>query len=402
MFISIIAVLFVQSVLCQNYILTPKVHSFSTKSIAKEHSLTLFSEFNNGEFLSFYTTSHDNLMKYKNTLSKFYDIEEDVTISLSSCPFSNMNPDEIDKEFDHSFVTTFAPDTLPWHLNRVTSRNVSTEPTFNYSTSGSCHTNANLDIHTYIIDTGIDIAHPQFEGRAVWDQNTVDSENTDCNGHGTHVAGLVGSLNYGVCVDAQLHAIKVLNCEGSGSLSGVIKGIEWAFKAHISRVESTKSSKRVKGIINMSLGGGFSRAVNKAVEYTLKNDDHFYIVVAAGNEDSNACSTSPASAKGVLTVMASDNEDERAWFSNWGSCADIYTPGVGILSTIPNGKTAIYSGTSMSSPVTVGVLNHYLDQYPDMNMKEIKAKMLEDASQDTIKGNPKNTPNLLVYLNRKD
>jgi cerevisin len=386
--------LFVQVVLCQNYILTPKDHTLTTKSIAKEHSLTLLSEFNNGEFLSFYMTSHDNLMKYKNTLSKFYDIEEDVTITLSSCPFSNMDPKDI---IDHSSFTSF---TLPWHLNRVISRNVSNEQTFNYTQAGSCHTNADLDIHTYIIDTGIDITHPQFDGRAVWDKNTVDSDDIDCNGHGTHVAGLVGSLNYGVCVDAQLHAIKVLDCEGSGSLSGVIKGIEWAFKSHLSRVESKKSSKIVKGIINMSLGGGFSRAINKAVEYTLKNNEHFYIVVAAGNEDSNACSTSPASANGVLTVMASDTDDERAWFSNWGSCADIYAPGVGILSTIPNGKTAIYSGTSMASPVMVGVLNHYLDMYPDMNMKAITQQILTDASEDKILNNKKNTNNVLAYFNR--
>lgn len=346
------------------------------QSISNEHHLKMFIDF--GE-LQMYTTSKENLMMYKTTLTQFYHIEEDLPIYLN-----NQN--------------VFMTKAIPWHLNRVTSQKLTTNDTFTYNKPGSCHVNSDVQIDTYIVDTGIDIKHVQFDGRAVWGTNMVDSQDVDCNNHGTHVAGLVGSRDYGVCVDSRLYAVKVLDCDGSGSLSGVIRGIEWVFKQHT--LMTRMNSKRVKSVINMSLGGGFSRAINTAVEYTLNNDENFYVVVAAGNEDADACKTSPASAKGVLTVMASANDDSRAWFSNWGKCADIYAPGVDITSTIPNGKTAVYSGTSMASPVMVGVLNHYLNMYPDMNMNDIKNKILEDSTKNIILNNKRKTKNMLVYLNK--
>jgi cerevisin len=255
-----------------------------------------------------------------------------------------------------------------------------------------------LRIDTYIVDTGIDVEHSQFGGRAVWGNNFVDSTDTDCNNHGTHVAGLIGSKEYGVCKDANLYAVKVLDCNGSGSLSGVIKGIEWVYKTHVTRTKTL--SKKIKSIINMSLGGGFSRALNKAIEYGVKNNDDFYVVVAAGNEDEDACNGSPSSVKSIFTVMASDKDDNRAWFSNWGSCADIYSPGVNVLSTIPNGKTAVYSGTSMASPILAGVLNHYVDMYSDLNMLEIKEKVLSMSTKNAISGKKKSTVSDLIYLER--
>lgn len=368
---------FIGFVSCQNYILTPKESgNVNVQSISNEHHLKMFVDFGD---LQMYTVSKENLMMYKSTLTQFYHIEEDMPISLNK-------------------QNVFIKKSIPWHLNRVTSQKLSTNDTFVYSQPGSCHVNSDVQIDTYIVDTGIDIAHSEFNGRAVWGANMVDSQNTDCNSHGTHVAGLVGSMHYGGCVDARLHAVKVLDCEGSGTLSGVIRGIEWVFKQHARMTKM--NSKRVKSIINMSLGGGFSRAVNTAVEYALNNDENFYVVVAAGNEDSDACKTSPASAKGVLTVMASANDDSRAWFSNWGKCSDVYAPGVDIMSTIPNGKTAVYSGTSMASPVMVGVLNHYLDMYPDMNMNDIKNKILEEGTKNIILNNKKNTKNVLVYLDK--
>ena len=151
----------------------------------------------------------------------------------------------------------------------------------------------------------------------------------------------------------------------------------------------------------MSLGGGFSYALNKAVLATTK-DDHFYFAAAAGNENNDACKTSPASVKEIFTVMASDRDDNRAWFSNWGKCADIYSPGVDITSTIPDGKTATYSGTSMACPVLVGVLAHYINMYPELTMKELKEKVLTDATKDHIIGNKKRTSNLLGYLYRNE
>jgi cerevisin len=122
--------------------------------------------------------------------------------------------------------------------------------------------------------------------------------------------------------------------------------------------------------------------------------------VAAGNENNDACNTSPASVKSIFTVMASDKNDNRAWFSNWGACADIYAPGVNVLSTIPGGGTAMYSGTSMASPVMAGVLNHYVDMYPNNNLKQIKKKVMKLATTGVVIGDKSDTVNDLVYLNR--
>ena len=336
------------------------------------NTMSTFS-FPDGSQFSIYQSNDESLIQNTDFTSLFY-AEKDAVISLSN---------------SNQFVFK-EQEQVPWHLDRITKRKLPLDNTFPLD---NCLNGSN--IHTYVVDTGIDISHPEFSGRAKWGNNMVDNENTDCNSHGTHVAGLIGSNTFGVCKNANLHAVKVLDCNGRGSLSGVIKGIEWVYKQH--RSQKTGS---VKSIINMSLGGGFSRAINMAVERTLEKDDHFYVVVAAGNEDSDACDTSPASAKGVLTVMASDKQDNRAWFSNWGSCADIYSPGVDVLSTVPDGKTAVYSGTSMASPVTAGALNYILARNLDKNMVQIKGFMSKLATKNTIQDtkHTDDTSNLLLYI----
>ena len=385
-------------VFAKRYILTLKddyLGDFEVHKISKEHNLEVFAEFKTEDYLPFYTINHEQMIKYRSTLSRFFEIEEDVTVSLRDSDFVLVDSDS---------MTTHILDnvTVPWHLDRIAKRSLPLDGSYPYDKRGSCHTNQDTIIDTYVVDTGIDISHPQFSGRAIWSENFVDSMDTDCNNHGTHVAGLIGSDDYGVCKDANLYAVKVLDCRGSGSLSGVIKGIEWVYKSHISKKRSLASTKKVvKSVINMSLGGGFSRALNKAIEYGVKNDNNFYVVVAAGNEDQDACNGSPSSVKSIFTVMASDKSDNRAWFSNWGPCADMYSPGVDVLSTIPNGKTAVYSGTSMASPVLAGVLNHYLDMYPDMNMKAIKKQMVSMSTKDVISGEKDDTVSHLVYLERK-
>lgn len=369
----------------KNYILTPKDESGF--ALASEHNLEPLANFGD---LIFYTTTDKNLNRYHSTLTEYFDIEEDKPVSI----FSSNVKSNFNKYFK------IQKSEAPWHLDRVTKRQLPLDGSFPLSTKGSCHTRDELLINTYIVDTGIDTEHPEFEGRAVWGANFADNKDTDCNNHGTHVAGLVGSKSYGVCVDANLYAVKVLDCGGSGSTSGVIQGIQWAFKHHRETSSKTKalSGKLAKGIINMSLGGGYSDAINRAVDYCVENDENFYIVVAAGNENNDACRTSPASSSKVLTVMASDKSDNRAWFSNWGSCADVYAPGVDVLSTIPDGKTAKYSGTSMASPVMAGVLNHYVDKFPNKNMDKLKKKVLSKSSKGVISTEKPNTPNLLAYL----
>jgi cerevisin len=272
---------------------------------------------------------------------------------------------------------------VPWHLDRISKRHLPLDNTYPYS-QGCLKSQT---VNTYIIDTGIDVHHSQFQGRATWLANFADNVDTDCNSHGTHCAGLVGSLDYGVCKDANLFAIKVLDCKGSGMLSGVIKGIQYAWEHH-------KTQENAHAVLSMSLGGGHSVAINMAVEAVLKHSERLHFTVAAGNEDTDACNTSPASAIGVFTVMASNDHDERAYFSNYGKCADIYAPGVSIKSTIPDEGYAVYSGTSMATPILAGVLNHYIDMYPELDYKLLKKKVQSDATKKIISGRS------LVYLER--
>lgn len=377
----------VNSILGQQYILVPKEELASSLlnfgNIANEYNLRKFASFSFNEGpLDYYIADHEQVIGNRQMLSNFFDIEEDVTLTLNS--------------FQQPFV--MSNDVTPWHLDRISKRSLPLDGTYPYNHSGTCNQNDNIHIETYVVDTGIDIDHPEFGGRAAWGANFVDDKDTDCNNHGTHVAGLIGSNSYGVCKDAHLYAVKVLDCRGSGSLSGVINGIEWVYNTHLKRSKEVKRT--LKSIINMSLGGGFSRALNRAVENCVKSNRHFYVVVAAGNENNDACSTSPAGVASIITVMASDKNDNRAWFSNWGSCANVYSPGVDVLSTIPGGNTAVYSGTSMASPVMAGVLIHYIDMYPEKDIKTMMKFLKTEGTKDIIRSNKQKTPNLLVYLNR--
>jgi subtilisin family serine protease len=372
------------SVTSSSVLLVPKNENFFMRSLLtseflEEHNVEQVADFKG---FTIYTTTTDNYNTFQNTLDTLFDVEEDQTISLYG-----------DTQTNFILVNENSEESVPWHLNSVTNNHWQ-----NFSTSGSCHKNKDVTIHTYVVDTGIDVSHPQFEGRAKWLANFAeDGDDTDCQSHGTHCAGLVGSKSYGACRDAKLFAIKVLNCQGSGSLSGVIKGIQFAFDRHNTL---SKDNTGVRSIVSMSLGGGFSRAINMAVESCLTHSNTFYFTVAAGNENADACNTSPASAKGVLTVMAMGEDNSRAYFSNFGKCADIYSPGVKVESTVPGGGTAKYSGSSMSTPLVAGVLNHYVDMYPSMNMAQIKKQMLKDARVNVITGNPKGTQNKMVYLAR--
>lgn len=378
--------------------------SASVILVPKEPFSFDFVSFNNVQDLAsvgditLYKTSSDNYIKYKNTFDHFFDIEEEQVYTVNPVVHeSNNNVRFVQEPGQFDFMIQ---ESVPWHLDRISKRHLPLNNSYAYNSSGSCHRNSNVEIETYVVDTGCDVTHPEFEGRAEFLENfTNDDKDYDGNSHGTHCSGIIGSKTYGVCKDAKIKCIKVLDSQGSGSTSGVIAGMDYAFKRHLER---SQNNPNIRSIMSMSLGGGYSLAMNRAVENMVKISNTFYIVVAAGNEDSDACRTSPASANGILTVMAMGKDDQRAYFSNYGKCCSIYGTGVEVKSTIPGGKTAVYSGSSMATPQIVGTLNHYLDQFPHMNMRDIKAKMLEDATKDTIEGNPKNTPNLMSYVHRDD
>lgn len=345
------------------------LNTFLNNDFLQEHNVETVATFQD---FTVYKTSLENYYSFESTFNNMFHVEEDSTVSI------------VDSNQQVNFI--LKPE---WHLDRITNGE------WNFGESGSCHKNDSFVINTYVIDTGIDVNHPEFDGRAQMAANFIDYEDdTDKVGHGTHCSGLVGSKSFGVCKDAKLFGVKVLDSRGSGSLSGVIKGIEFVYKEHL------KAKPNVRSIISMSLGGSNSKALTLAIEKTLKTD-FIYYSVAAGNENNDACLYSPGNSKAqILTVMAMNIENSKSYFSNFGKCAHIYAPGEQILSTIPNGKTARYSGTSMATPIVTGVINHYLDMYPYMTMKQIKKKILEDSISDVIKNNPENTPNKLVYLKR--
>ncbi|CAE7063169.1 unnamed protein product [Rhizoctonia solani] len=253
----------------------------------------------------------------------------------------------------------------PWGLARISHRNKLGFSTFNqyiYDNDGG------EGVDVYVIDTGINVHHEEFQGRAHWGhtvpQNDVDE---DGNGHGTHCAGTIASRKYGVAKKANVHAVKVLGSNGSGSMADVVAGVTWASKqAQSKAIEAIKEFRATgktshKGsVANMSLGGGKSPALDRAVNNAVKNGMHF--AVAAGNDNKDACNYSPAAAELAVTVGASTLGDERAYFSNHGKCVDVFAPGLNILSTWIGSESAtnVISGTSMASPHTAGLLAYLL------------------------------------------
>jgi subtilisin family serine protease len=261
---------------------------------------------------------------------------------------------------------------VTWGLDRIDQRNRPLSNSYTYTNTAS-------NITAYIIDTGIQANHPQFGTRA-----QAVYGGSDCHGHGTHVAGTIGSTTYGVAKNVRLRGVRVLGCSGTGSYSAIIAGIDWV------RLNATKPA-----VANMSLGGGFSSAINTAVTNLVNSG--VFVAVAAGNENQNACNVSPASATGVFTTASSTSTDAKSSFSNWGSCVEAYAPGSSITSTWINSGTATISGTSMASPHVAGVAALYKGTYGDASASTISNWLISNATTGVITGNPSGTPNRLLY-----
>ncbi|EIW71266.1 cerevisin [Tremella mesenterica] len=253
----------------------------------------------------------------------------------------------------------------PWGLARLSHRDPLHLSTF---TKYLYHQDGGSGVTAYVIDTGINIDHVEFEGRATWGKtipkNDVDK---DGNGHGTHCAGTIASKKYGVAKAAKLVAVKVLGSNGSGSMSDVLAGVVWAANQAseaavnaIKELVATGKTKHKGSVANMSLGGGKSQSLDDAVNAAVEAGLHF--AVAAGNDNRDACNYSPASAELAVTVGASTLGDQRAYFSNHGKCVDIFAPGLNILSTWNGGNETsnTISGTSMASPHICGLLAYLL------------------------------------------
>jgi subtilisin family serine protease len=270
---------------------------------------------------------------------------------------------------------------VSWGLDRVDQHLMPMDTTYNYSRNGN-------GVHVYIIDSGILTSHAEFEGRAIDSLDLIRDPRPleQCNGHGTNVAGIVGSATYGVAKSTTLHSVRVLGCDGYGTVSDVLQGIDWVTRHAIT-----------PAVANMSLGGGYSRTMNDAV--TSSSAAGITYVVAAGNETDDACRHSPASASAAITAGASTRLDERLYNTNYGSCVDLFAPGLGVETT---GVQAAYpvvfvSGTSFSSPYVAGAAALYLEAHPSASPAEVQSAVVANATPDLLTNIGNGSPNLLLF-----
>jgi subtilisin family serine protease len=271
-----------------------------------------------------------------------------------------------------------------WGLDRIDQPDLPLNSSYTYPNTAST-------VRAYILDSGIRLTHATFGRRAAWGVNTTgDNNNTDCNGHGTHVAGTVGGSTYGVAKGVQLIAVKVLNCLGNGSAATVTAGIDWVTGDHPAGVPA---------VANVSLG---IKGSNITAETALRNSIAGGVVyaVAAGNFNADACNYTPARVAEAITVNASDDDDVRASFSNFGTCTDIFAPGVNITSAWHTSDTATksISGTSMATPHVTGGAALILGANPEFTPAQVAARMFSDAVTNRIINPGGGTPNRLLSV----
>ncbi len=281
-------------------------------------------------------------------------------------------------------VTTQATQTgATWGLDRVDQGSLPLSTSYTYNRAGA-------DVTAYIIDTGILTSHADFGGRATVGFDALGGNGQDCNGHGTHVAGTVGGTAYGIAKAASLVGVRTLDCNGSGTISQIIAGIDWVIGNHAAGAPA---------VANMSLGGSTNSALDTAVGNLIA--DGVSTAVAAGNSSAEACSASPARVPAAITVAASDKTDKFASFSNRGSCVDVIAPGVDVVSEgiTSSTATATLSGTSMASPHVAGVAARLLAAAPASTPAQIASQITSTAITGKVTSIPRSCT--LVVFNCK-
>lgn len=266
----------------------------------------------------------------------------------------------------------------PWGLDRIDQRKRPLSKSYHYTSLAK-------DVTAYVIDSGLDVTHSQFGGRAAiaWVAPTYNGNGADCNGHGTHVAGTVAGRDYGVAPAARMVSVRVLNCTGNGTWAQVLAGMDWVAANAVQ-----------PAVLNVSLGGPYSQAVNEATDALARTG--VLPVVAAGNATQDACGVSPASADHALTVGATDRDDRQTAFSNYGACVSLFAPGKDIVSALIGGGSVAEDGTSMASPHAAGVALLYKAEHPSASSDQVAAWMLGTSTKDVLSVDH-GSPNRLLY-----
>ncbi|KAF9288481.1 hypothetical protein BGZ68_000186 [Mortierella alpina] len=344
----------------------------------------------NGNTADSFKTKFDDIANRQNgrgrkpTIHRKYEAVPGFAATVNAAALKELlAADEVEYVEQDAIITLSGSQTSPpsWGLPRVSQRDrVAGAPYLYNDAAGS-------GVTAYVIDTGVYTAHSDFGGRATWGANFISgSANTDENGHGTHVAGTIGGTKYGVAKKVSIVGVKVLDAGGSGSTSGVVAGMDWVAARAVAG----------KSVVNMSLGGGKSTAINDAAARLYAKN---IPLIVANSATTDACTGSPSGAANTYTVAASDKNDAVASFTSYGSCVEIFAPGVGITSAWIGSTSATntISGTSMATPHVVGVAALYLSFNSLPTAASVFNKLTSSATPGKITGNLKGSPNRLLF-----